>query len=409
MPSSAGFPSVSASAPSPRRSSFGWALLTAPRARRGAAVRWLAWIGVILVLALALPAVRYARATALLLGLSGTSPGWAPLVESDFSIESLELPAEVSGGSSIRARVYRPASAFGRPRGLVLAHGVHWLGIDEPRLVGLARAFARAGLVVLTPELGPLADYRVDSEGNLDTLRASVHWLAREPNLAPGGVGLLGVSFAGGLALRVASEAPVSDELAFVGSIGGHHDMPRVARFFVTDRIATPDGEIEWQAHDYGLAVLVYNAPERFVSAEDAPILRRAVRAFLHENYREAEQAALALSPAGRGVFERVSRRDRLALAATVLRELPSMAATMQVASPAGRLASVRVPVFLLHGAHDNVVPPSESLFSAREAKNSRSVHVLVSNKIGHAEMGKQESKLEELRLLHFMAELLGA
>lgn len=392
----------------PRRSSLGWAVFAQRPARRGVG-RSVLWLALLVVLLLAGPAARYARATSLLLGLAGTSPAWAPLVESDFAVESLDLPADVSGASSIRARIYRPVHLIGRPRGLVLAHGVHWLGIDEPRLVGLARAFARAGLVVLTPELAPLADYRVDSEGNLDALRASVHWLSRDPSLAPGGVGLLGVSFAGGLALRVASEPDVVEELAFVASIGGHHDMPRVARFFVTDRIPTPTGEIDWQAHDYGLAVLVYNAPERFVSKDDAPILRRAVRAFLHENYREAEQESLALSPEGRALFERVSHRDRLALAATVLRELPSMAKTMEAASPAGRLGSVRIPVFLLHGAHDNVVPPSESLFSAREAQASKSVHVLVSNKIGHAEMGKDEDKLEELRLLHFMAELLGA
>lgn len=369
----------------------------------------LLWLLLLLPLLLAWPTGRYARATALLLDLSGKPPSWAPLVQNDFSVETLEIPADVSGTRAVRARVYRPALALSRPRALVLAHGVHWLGIDEPRLVGLATAFARAGTLVLTPELEPLADYHVDSDGNLDTLRASVRFISRDPSIAPGGVGLLGVSFAGGLALRVASEPDVAEQLAFVGSIGGHHDMPRVARFFVTDKIPTPTGEIEWQAHDYGLAVLVYNAPERFVGKDDTMALRRAVRAFLHENYRQAEQEALALSPEGRAIFERVSHRDRLALADTVLRELPSMAATMQAASPAGRLDAVRIPVFLLHGAHDNVVPPSESLFSAREARASRSVHVLVSNQIGHAEMGKEENHREQLELLHFMAELLGA
>ncbi|MBI2392481.1 MAG: hypothetical protein HYV09_23050, partial [Deltaproteobacteria bacterium] len=352
----------------------------------------LALIGV--VTALGVGGARYARATALLLGLSGTEASWATLVTTDFAVETAEIAGEVSGAQgTVRARVYRPIGVIERPRGMVLAHGVHWLGIDEPRLVGLARAFARAGVTVVTPELAPLADYRVDAEGNLDALRASVRWLARDPGVKAGGVGLVGVSFAGGLAQRVAAEPAVADDLAFVASIGGHHDMPRVARFFVTDRVATPEGDVDWRAHDYGLAVLVYNAPERFVPAEDAPQLRVAVRAFLRESYRQAELESLALSPPARAVFDRILHRDRMALAATVLRELPSMAKTMQAASPAGRLASVRVPLFLLHGAHDDVVPPSESRFSAAEATGSRAVHLLVSSKIGHAELGKDESR----------------
>ena len=347
----------------------------------------------------------------MLLGLSGSTPAFAPLVTSEFGVESVDIPADVTSSktSVVRARIYRPVvHGPGKPRGLVLGHGVHWLGIDEPRLVGLARAFAKAGVVVLTPELGPLADYRVDDEGNLDALRVSVRYLARDPGVQSGGVGLLGVSFAGGLSLRVASEPALAADLAFVASIGGHNDMARVAKYFVTDKVPTPDeGEIAWKAHDYGLAVLVYNAPERFVSQDDAPHLRAAVRAFLRENYREAEMASLAMSAEGRKVFERIEHRDRMALANIVLRELPSMKPTMDAASPAGHMADIHVPVFLLHGAHDDVVPPSESKWSAHEASHSSNVNLLVSSKIGHAEMGKNESALDEVRILRFMAALL--
>ena len=172
---------------------------------------------VLFVAAFAAPAERHLRAASLLLGLAGQSPAFAPLVTSEFGVESVEIPADVTSARAptVRARIYRPVSSgLGKPRGLVLGHGVHWLSIDEPRLVGLARAFARAGITVLTPELGPLADYRVDDEGNLDALRVSVRYLARDPGVRSGGVGLLGVSFAGGLSMRVASEpalaAPIS-------------------------------------------------------------------------------------------------------------------------------------------------------------------------------------------------------
>lgn len=395
----------------PSRSSFGWALLRpsraslSPRASRARLVIGLTLLA--LSTLIAAPVERHLRAVSLLLGLSGNEPAWTQYAQAEFSVDSVEIPADVTSTKSgtVRARIYRPVGAMTPSRGLVLAHGVHWLGIDEPRLVGLARGFARAGMTVLTPELGPLADYRVDDEGNLDALRVSVRYLARDPSLRAGGVGLLGVSFAGGLALRVASEPALASDLAYVASIGGHHDMTRVAKYFVTDRIDTPAGEKAWKAHDYGLAVLVYNAPERFVSQADAPHLRAAVRAFLRECYPAAETAALELSPEGRVVFDRIAHRDRMALADTVLRELPSMSPTMLAASPVGHMKDVRVPVFLLHGAHDDVVPPSESEFSAKETPGE--VHLLVTSKIGHAEMGKEENHLDEIRLVRFMAGLL--
>jgi dienelactone hydrolase len=363
------------------------------------------------LLVLAKPVERNARAAALLLRLAGDAPSWTNAVTNDFSVESLEIPSDVDAKTmaprNVRARLYRATGSLRAPRGLVLVHGVHFLGIDEPRLVSLARNFAQAGVTVLTPELEALADYRVDDPSNLDALRASVRWLARDPHVRSGGVGLLGVSFAGGLSLRVASEAGLAPDLAFVASIGGHNDMARVAKFFVTDRVAAPEGEIEWKAHDYGLAVLVYNAPERFVSKEDAPLLRAAVRAFLHESYGEASQIALGMSPSGAQVYDRISHRDRHALAEAVLRELPAMKPTMDAASPAATMGAIHVPVYILHGAHDDVVPPSESRWSGLEATGSPEVKVLVSARIGHAEMGKDPAMMESVKLVGWMASLL--
>src|SRR5690606_2952651 len=59
-----------------------------------------------------------------------------------------------------RARADRPRG--GRGGVVVLLHGMHRLGIDEPRLVALAGALAETGLVVHTPELERLAAYRLE-------------------------------------------------------------------------------------------------------------------------------------------------------------------------------------------------------------------------------------------------------
>jgi pimeloyl-ACP methyl ester carboxylesterase len=259
---------------------------------------------------------------------------------------------------------------------------------------------------VLTPELSPLADYRVDDPRNLQILRASVRELAKRSGIASGGVGLVGVSFSGGLALRVAEEPEVARDLAFVVSIGGHDDLARVAKFFATDVADTPDGALPWHAHDYGMAVLVYEAPEKFVAEDQCEQLRVAVRAFLHESYPLAQAEANKLSPEARAVFELIAHRDTRALGPKVLAALPSLEEKMRDASPAGKLAQIHVPVFLLHGAHDDVVPPSESRWMAKEIGDAADVHLLVTSEIGHAELG-EGGLWEQAKLVHFMAQML--
>ena len=369
----------------------------------------------LLILALVPAVARHARATAMLLRLAGSPPSSSQMLENDVVTEEVTIPGAMWTSDNtvgdIPARIYRPAHAsiFGKPRGIVLAHGVHYLGIEEPRLVALANALSRSGVAVLTPELAPLADYRVEDPGNLAALRASVHYFASRADVVEeGGVGLMGVSFAGGLSLRVASEREMDSDLAFVVSIGGHHDMRRIARYFVTDEVETPEGEtIPWRAHDYGLAVLVYDTPERFVPAADVPVFKTAVRAFLHDSYAEADALAVPLSPEAHGIYESIAHRDTHALAPQVLAAMHDIEGTLMAASPAGHIKDIRVPIYLLHGAHDNVVPPSESRWIAKEAQGHTEVHLLVTTKIGHAELGEDGGVGEELQLVHFMAQLM--
>src|SRR5206468_535916 len=102
---------------------------------------------------------------------------------------------------------------------------VHRLGIDEPRLVRFARSIASTGAVVLTPELHDLADYRIEAR-SVAVLGASAH--ALRGRMANHRVGLMGMSFAGGLCLLAAAGGPYADDVGFVVAIGAHDDLGRV-------------------------------------------------------------------------------------------------------------------------------------------------------------------------------------
>lgn len=376
--------------------------MAVPSLRRRA--RWLVALGVAMALGVvSVPTVtRHLRAASMLLRASGDHGRIAGLYDVPITTEDLLLR---SPHGTFRARVYRPVGN-GRYRGLVLAHGVHYLGIDEPRLVPFARTLARSGLVVLTPELAALADYQVQGS-SVDELRVAVDHLAHRPEVSPGGVGVMGLSFAGGLALRAVSDPAVRSSVAYVVSVGGHDDLYRVTRFLVTDVLTTPEGEVHAHAHDYGLTVFFYAYAARFVQGEGLLTFRDALRLLLQGKRPEALRVAGFLTGDTRTLFDRIAAHDKPFLQPLVAGVLPSLRDDMARASPAGHLRGLRMPVFLLHGAADDVIPPAEARFAAQEIGPGGTVHLLVTTAIRHVSVEGQPSLWQRWQIVHFMAGVL--
>jgi len=290
---------------------------------------------------------------------------------------------------------------------VVLVHGVHRLGIDEPRLMRFSRALASAGLRVVTPEVHELSDYRV-APSSVHTVGESVSALSRE--LGGRRVGLMGTSFGGGVALMAAADPAYRDLVSFVVSVGGHNDMERVARFFVTHETDTADGGHETrEAHDYGAMVLVHARTEDFFPEADQPAAREAIRLWLWEEHAKAREAATKLSPASRTRVEAMFAGHWDALRPELLRTLDNQRAEMRGVSPHHHLSGLRAPVFVLHGLGDTVVPKTEAEWVAKDAERYAKVTLLVSPSIKHVELAGTPTTAEAARLVHFMAGVLTA
>lgn len=305
----------------------------------------------------------------------------------------------------IKARFFTPHTS-GHLNGIVLAHGVHRLGIEEPRLRRFAHAIAASGILVMTPEIAELADYRVDPK-SIDTIAAAAHSL-RDRTQAP--VGLMGMSFAGGLSLLAAADPRYSPDIAFVVAIGAHDDLARVSRFFATGHIPRPDGStLDMHAHDYGPLVLVYGHIEDFFPASDVPVARDALRAWLWENRDEARKMAEKLSPEAKSKMNLLWDAHVDAVAPELLTEIAKIEPSADAVSPHNHLANLHVPVFLLHGDGDTVIPATETLWLAKDVPHDMLRQVLVSPAIVHVELHGKPTLNDQWSLVHFMAGVLEA
>jgi pimeloyl-ACP methyl ester carboxylesterase len=250
-----------------------------------------------------------------------------------------------------------------------------------------------------------LADFRV-SPASIPTIGLAAQ--ALHQRIGRGPVGVIGFSFAGGLALLAAADPRYANDIGSVAAIGAHHDLSRVARFFFTDQIQTVDGKtVLMPAHEYGGGVLAYTKAEEFFPSE-AETARAAIRDWLMEKPpKELELSEAKLSPAGRARFEMFRSRQFGDSVTDFLRIVAESKDAMDAVSPRGHLANLRAHVYLLHGTEDDVIPATEADWLAAEIPPGLLKQKVLSPAIVHVSPSVKITAKEEFDLVHYIAGIL--
>jgi dienelactone hydrolase len=320
----------------------------------------------------------------------------------------------------LRARVYTPTNGVDLP--VLLTPGVNALGIDEPRLVAFARNLAASGLLVVTPELPDLSRYLVTARST-DTIEDAALWLANNRSLTGGRrIGIIGISFAGGLSVVAAGRPSLRGRIAFVFSFGGHANFQRVLRYLCTGKVEPLPANLEAPPapppHDYGLAVLALGLAHHLAPADQVEPLRAGILRFLHashlalfdqakaeEEFAEAHAMEAALAEPAREVLHLVNTRQGQALGRKLLPHTEALG--NEAALSPDQSPPPDAPVFLLHGNEDNVVPAVETLRLAAYVRPHTPVRVLLTALISHAEVDRPASAREVIELVTFWTEML--
>ncbi|WP_263378959.1 alpha/beta hydrolase family protein [Granulicella paludicola] len=328
-----------------------------------------------------------------------------PVVSDHVAISELQLPLP---SGTVRARMYTPVGHADAPA-IIVFHGVHYKGMDEPRMIAFASSLAACGIRVLTPELPGIKDYHVDAN-SIATIGDSAQWLAQRSHHSS--VGVLGLSFSGGLSLLAAADPRWHSYIKFVVTIGSQNSMARVADYYRTGHDARPNGTIEYlPPHEYGALVLEYQHLDDFVpNTADQPAIREVLRAHLYED-APAERAALAkLTPEQKTLAQDLMATTSNSTHALMLaseRQHLDYAATV---SPTGHIGHLDTPVYLLHGEADNIIPAAETLWMANELPHHSLKAELISPVLSHLDLdGTGPTAWDELRLVHFFALVLHA
>jgi dienelactone hydrolase len=317
----------------------------------------------------------------------------------------------------VAAQWYRPDGRV--RRAALLVPGVHSMGIAEPRLTALAQDLAGSGVAVMTMALPDLMGYQITAR-SADVIEDTVTWMAMQPDLAPDGrVGIVGISFAGGLSIVAAGRPSIRDKVAYVVSFGGHGDLGRVLKYLATGEAVQAPGVATHPPHDYGVAVILYAAADRVVPAEQVVALREGIGTFLlasqltlvnmdqaNATFQKARDMVKALPEPSATLLTYVNDRNVKALGPILVPHLGLEADP--AASPELAPTVPAAPVFLLHGDEDVVIPAAESVVLAEYLRGKGvEVHLLLSQIITHAELDRSAAMSESWKLVSFWADVL--
>ena len=323
-----------------------------------------------------------------------------------------------------------PASLF-LPRGRepetawVVLHGITRPGRAHPSLLRFARALAESGSAVLVPEVPEWIELELAPSRTLPTVVGALDVLDHRLGFGGSRTGLMGFSFGAPQAVAAAADPTLSGRLGIVAGFGGYGDLERTFRFLFTGAHAW-NGETHRRRPDpYGRWIALANFLRYVPGWEDAEQLCEALRELtritgerqvpawdpVHDEIKD--ELAATLTGRDRDFFAQVAppaRDDPLMddedgarwatqLAAAAVRVEP-------LADPWPELPPPPVPVHLLHGRSDDLIPYTETLGLAkrlaRQWPDARP-HVTVTGRFAHAgEAGRSHPIRDAIQSLEF-------
>jgi pimeloyl-ACP methyl ester carboxylesterase len=290
--------------------------------------------------AVAAPWVEAARVLADLAGGKGAA------------VERLPVLYEV-GGRRYHGDIYPSDGPSGV--GLVIVPGAAQLGKDDPRLIGFASALARAGFIVLVPDIESQRALQVGPD-NITDVADAIDWMAGKLKR----VGVAAISYAVGP--TVLAGLRESDKLNFLVGVGGYYDLDAVISFFTTGWYLEGG---EWQKrrpNAYGKWVFVKSNAARFWDSGDRTLLELMANLRMADANAPIDALAQRLTPTGRSISDLLANTEHERVPGLIDGLPPDIRDDIRALDLKGRdLSGLKAHLLLIHGRDDAIVPAGES------------------------------------------------
>ncbi len=254
------------------------------------------------------------------------------------------------------ADIYRLPGG-GKRAAVLLFLGVNPAGRDDPRVVNLGNALARAGFVVMIPWSETMTQRRLDTESPEDLVWA-FQYLKGLEGVDSERLGLGGFCVGASMATVAAADPRISQDVKFLNFFGGYFNAEDFLAQ-IASRSSFYDSRVEpWSPDSLTLEVFTSHLIEGLESQHDREVLTRV--------HLEGEDPTLeeleSLTPLGRTVHRLLQGDLSLDEARALMDQFPQEAkALLERISPSTYVDRLQGRVLIMHDREDNLVPSEES------------------------------------------------
>jgi pimeloyl-ACP methyl ester carboxylesterase len=320
-----------------------------------------------------------ARAVVVLSSLLET-PVLTPAVE----VLTQEPRVEDTTFAGMPALVAKPGGEGPWPAFLFI-NGTTPEGHMHPQVQNLARGLARAGYLVVVPDLPGLREDEITEETVSSTLKAA-RATADLPDARDGRVGIIGVSTGATLALLAAETPDMKERVSVVAGIAPYTDIRTVLSIATTGYYRDGERYVPYEADPFLSYVIARSLVAAVPCEEDWKKLGSEL-----QKVKRTDPDPLAglrarptndLCPEARRVVQLLANEDPKRFDELYAALPSSIRARMERLSPLAWTGQLAAPVELASAPRDQFFPVSESFALARIAPNHR---VTVTAALDHA------------------------
>jgi pimeloyl-ACP methyl ester carboxylesterase len=292
--------------------------------------------------------------------------------------------SRVAGNPSL---VVRPAGEGPWPA-IFLVNGAVQEGRKLPEVRNLAEGLARAGYIVVVPDLPGLTEARITPQ-TADATAQVAREISVMPDTRGGKVALVGVSTGATLALLAAEDPALRGKVSIVAGVAPYSNIRTVLNVATTGHYRRPTGELaSYEADPFLSYVVARSLVAALPPGED----KRTLAAELESAGRKSPDPLSGfrslqtddLGPGARSVVGLLTNRDPERFDALYAALPDETRNDLGELSPLAGTGRVRVPVELATGPHDKYFPPSQSYRLERIAPERR---VTVTAALDHAKL----------------------
>jgi pimeloyl-ACP methyl ester carboxylesterase len=283
--------------------------------------------------------------------------------------------------------VARPAGDGPWPA-IFLVNGAVREGRKLPEVRILAEGFARAGYLVVVPDLPGLREARITPQTAEATTQVACE-ISGRPDVEDGEVALVGISTGATLALLAAEDPALRGKVSLIAGVAPYSNIKTVLSLATTGQYRRSDGElIRYEADSFLSYVTARSLVAALPPGEDertlSEVLERACRKCPDPLSGLRARRTDDLGPGARSVVKLLANRNPERFAA-LYAELPDeVRHDLEELSPLAGTGRIRVPVELATGPRDKYFPPSQSYALERVAPQRR---VTVTGALDHAKL----------------------